>query len=366
MNDYRLDNSGKYVLFGKSTVDFYEFLGLDVDASLEEIKQKIRAKKNTIKFGELIGHIPKKNLYLQKETLEKIESVLLDQKLRDIYNKRIGLVKEPKQTIRMKFHKQSTPVKVIEIALLTAMFAAGAKSGADAIDSHIDTYNSNHNTIIEMTVPEGMDIKTINENFDDWGYSNLEVKDQNRDGYNVYEGDKIIGLTTRETAEKLEQNYDAENIGIEEAVEKLGETDTLRGEFKKYVDGDGDFKFNTPNLTLDGKKDEDVNVCVKFTVPAGATKADIKNHFKDYGIVKMLVKGPDRDIDTIYAGEVYVARTTIDIAENLNNWDVEEISLDEAVELLNSNNSLTGKFKDCYNGSADFEFRDIFSDRTMQ
>ena len=359
MHEYRLDNSKFYILMNGAKVDFYEFLELDVNATKEEIENKIKAKANSWKFAKEMGYTSNDKLFLEATALEKVEDTLLNDTLRDIYNKRTGLVKESKETIRMKFQRQHPAVKIIAgLAALIALFEAG-KITADEVHDYIDTYNSNHNTIIEMVIPEGMDMKTVSANFDDWGYSNLEVQEQNREDGKVYAGDSIIGLTTTETAEKLEENYNAKNIGIDEAVEKLAATDTLRGEFKNYVDGDRDFEFNTPNLTLDGKKDKDANVCVKFTVPMGATRKDIKNHFKDFGLVKMLVVGPNRDMDTIYAGEVYVARTTIDIAENLKNWQVEEISLEEAIELQSEASTLNGKFKDASLGKTDFEFREF-------
>lgn len=107
----------------------------------------------------------------------------------------------------------------------------------------------------------------------------------------------------------------------------------------------------------DNNKNKLNNVCVEYEVKNGDTKSDIDDIFGEYGFSYYEVSGPYRNSNLIYAGDVIVGITTKEEADKL----VEEgrgkiISVDEAVELLSENNSLTPKLKEYQNGKSNLVF----------
>ena len=67
-----------------------------------------------------------------------------------------------------------------------------------------------------------------------------------RDADYIYEGDVVIGRTTKAIADDLVAKGLARIISIDEAVELLGENNSLIGEFRAYANGNSDMVFFVP------------------------------------------------------------------------------------------------------------------------
>lgn len=99
------------------------------------------------------------------------------------------------------------------------------------------------------------------------------------------------------------------------------------------------------------------NVCVEYQVQQGDTKKGLSNMFADYSIVYTEVTGPYRNIDYVYEGDVVIGRTTKEVADELvAKGEARIISIDEAIEIMEENNCLTGEFRDYKEGKSDMVF----------
>ena len=67
-----------------------------------------------------------------------------------------------------------------------------------------------------------------------------------RDADYIYEGDVVIGRTTKAIADDLVAKGLARIISIDEAVELLGKNNALIGEFRAYANGNSDMVFFVP------------------------------------------------------------------------------------------------------------------------
>lgn len=104
----------------------------------------------------------------------------------------------------------------------------------------------NSNVCVEYEVQPGDTKGGLNEIFKDIGSSYLAVSGSARNSDLLYVGDVIIGRTTKEIAEELENRGIARIITIDEAVEILGENHSLIGRFREYANGNRDYVFYVP------------------------------------------------------------------------------------------------------------------------
>ena len=111
--------------------------------------------------------------------------------------------------------------------------------------------NLNSNVCVQYTVQDGDTYKDIERlGIRDWGFGSYEVSGAYRDSEFVYAGDVVIGRTTKENADYLVKQGLCEIITLEEALEMLGETHTLIGEFKKAADGNSNITFFIPTTKI--------------------------------------------------------------------------------------------------------------------
>ena len=111
--------------------------------------------------------------------------------------------------------------------------------------------NLNSNVCVQYTVQEGDTYKDIGKlGLRDWGFGSYEVSGAYRDSEFVYAGDVVIGRTTKENADYLVKQGLCEIITLEEAIEMLGDTHTLMGEFEKAAEGTSNIAFFVPTTKI--------------------------------------------------------------------------------------------------------------------
>ncbi len=112
-------------------------------------------------------------------------------------------------------------------------------------------------------------------------------------------------------------------------------------------------------------KDEASNVCVEYEVQPGDSMNMLKDEYglKDVGFSYYEVSGFQRQelsngtSGFIAAGDVIIGRTTKEQADKLvEEGNARIISIDEAVELLEANGSLSGKFRGYVTGDSNYTF----------
>lgn len=110
--------------------------------------------------------------------------------------------------------------------------------------------NQQNNVCVEYKVRNGDTNTSLDEMFYEYGYSHLAVSGADRNSSpnngNPFEGDKVVGRTTREESEKLVSEGKARIISIEEAVELLEANHTLSGEFKRASQQNSNIVFEVP------------------------------------------------------------------------------------------------------------------------
>ncbi len=272
----------------KHKFDIYQFFGVNKDLPLEEAKEKLENRLK--KFKEMIDRKPtetsirvyerlkesydsleeeKQNRYSDKDTSDLTKSdkdtsyftnsdkdssdFTINQQMlyKNYQNKkkqeetRYKIIKE-EQIKRAKNLKIKSMVVKVVAGVLVGVCALGA---GKAVINNIEDESKNNNVCIEYVAQGNDSIDYLKGIFYEYGFSHLEVKEAYRNVNYVYEGDVIVGRTTIEIAKKLEKEGVARIISIDEAVELLGESNSLIGEFKKYSKGESDIAFFIPNFS---------------------------------------------------------------------------------------------------------------------
>lgn len=114
---------------------------------------------------------------------------------------------------------------------------------------------------------------------------------------------------------------------------------------------------------IQNKKQENLasNVCVEYTVEEGIGNKKLDDMFYEYGYASYAVSGADRNLSSNggspFEGDVIVGRTSEEKANELvEDHNAEIISPEEAISLLEENNSLVGEFKKTADGDNSFNW----------
>lgn len=168
----------------------------------------------------------------------------------DAYKRRLDeqkRIKKNEQIENEKKNKRNKTFKLVTSVIMAgALTVAGGFIGSKVVEQKHEKLENN--VCIEYEIKTGETRDDI-EFLEDYGFSHCEVtgfqRNEAPDGY-LFAGDVVIGRTTKEKADELVEKGRARIISIEEAVELLGENNSLRGEFKKYAEGKSEFVFYVP------------------------------------------------------------------------------------------------------------------------
>ena len=139
--------------------------------------------------------------------------------------------------------------KVVSIVVCGVIVFVGAMSVSNLIKKNNSDNNKNklNNVCVQYEVKEGDHKKeNVDDIFKEYGFSYYEVSAPYRDMNKIYGGDIIIGITTKEKADKLVEEGRGKIISVDEAVELLRENNSLTPELKKYINGKSDVVFYIP------------------------------------------------------------------------------------------------------------------------
>lgn len=119
----------------------------------------------------------------------------------------------------------------------------------------------------------------------------------------------------------------------------------------------------------DNERNMKSNVCVEYEVEQGITNTDLEDMFYEYGYASYAVSGSERNLSlnkgNPFIGDVIVGRTTKEEAEKLvENHEATIISYEEAISLLENNNSLKGEFKKAADGDSSFVWYVMENEKT--
>ena len=122
--------------------------------------------------------------------------------------------------------------------------------GARLVNNLIVKKNLDHNNLnnvcVQYEVKAGDTKNYLDDIFKEYGFSYYEVSGSYRDMNKIYAGDTVIGITTKEKADKLVEEGRGKIISVDEAVELLSENNSLTPELKKYINGKSDVVFYIP------------------------------------------------------------------------------------------------------------------------
>ena len=218
--------------------DFYEALDIPYLASDRRVMIELdKREKDAISRGDVKeqGFVQLAREYIGKDSQTR--------KLYDNYLKRHG--------VKFPLTKKEKKRKLIRNSIIGGTIIAVGLTGAIATASHIKNErqeNLESNVCVEYTVEEGIGNNDLKDMFREYGYASYAVSGAQRNlsanKGNPFEGDVIVGRTTKEKADKLVEEHNAEIIPYEEAISLLEDNDSLAGEFKKTADGDNSFDWD--------------------------------------------------------------------------------------------------------------------------
>lgn len=254
--------------------DIYQCFGVDKTLPFDEARKKIEDRLE--KFREMVDRKPTKESIsvLQKaetayDSLCKNKDSYLDDKVYDFAFNESSTDKhrwdemlatfepdttKPKSSYKLYFENESkkrqargliikkTAIKFVAGVLVCVCAFGAGKAGI----KHLEKTDQENNVCVEYQVREGDTEDYLSGLFKEYGISYLEVSGSYRNADYVYEGDVIIGRTTKEKADKMVKEGHARIISIDEACELLGETHALIGEFRAYANGNSDMVFFVP------------------------------------------------------------------------------------------------------------------------
>ena len=214
----------------KGLKDYYNYFDIPYDATIEEIEDLLNYQMQNALSTE-----DKKNISLAAE-------YLLNPKLKKYYDSYLKRHNFGPVDLRKKEAKRKRVFKTIKQTILIGTIVAIGLSCAN----HNKEDNKNNNVCIEYNVQSGDSYEFLEENFRDYSIVDTEVTGANRNMDYVYEGDVVVGRTTKEIADKLVEEGTATIISVEQAAEILESKGLLKGEFKDFVEGNSDFVFYVP------------------------------------------------------------------------------------------------------------------------
>lgn len=218
--------------------DFYKALGISYLASDRRVmieldkREKDAISKRNIKEKEFVQ--------LAREYIGKDSQT---RKLYDNYLKRHG--------VKFPLTKREKKIKLIKNSIIGGTIVAVGLTGVILTTNFIQNKKQENlasNVCVEYTVEEGIGNNDLKDMFREYGYSHYAVSGADRNlssnSGSPFEGDVVVGRTTKEKADKLVEEHNAEIIPYEEAISLLEENNSLAGEFKKAADGDNSFDWN--------------------------------------------------------------------------------------------------------------------------
>ena len=215
---------------GINVPDYYKRFNIRYDASKSEIKERLDILEKTSN-EELNKEIQIAKLYM----IENQEGYL-----RTLKNKYRDLRKEKQEIENNKKRKFKLVTSVVMAGFL---FISGGFVGGKIVSA--ENEDLTYNVCVECEVESGQTYEDYEE-VKDKGFVHREVPYEQRNQEYLYAGDIIVGRTTKEKADELVEQGVARIISIEEAIELLGENNSYKGEFKKYIEGKSDFVFYVP------------------------------------------------------------------------------------------------------------------------
>lgn len=168
-----------------------------------------------------------------------------------VNNKSIKPRKQDEAINENKKTKREKKIKLIKNSIIGGTIVAVGLTGVILTANFIQNKKQENlasNVCVEYTVEEGIGNNDLKDMFREYGYSHYAVSGADRNlssnSGNPFEGDVVVGRTTKEKADKLVEEHNAEIIPYEEAISLLEENNSLAGEFKKTADGDNSFDWN--------------------------------------------------------------------------------------------------------------------------
>ncbi len=215
--------------------DFYEALDIPYLASDRRVMIELdKREKDAISRGDVKeqGFVQLAREYIGKDSQTR--------KLYDNYLKRHG--------VKFPLTKKEKKRKLIRNSIIGGTIIAVGLTGAIATASHIKNERQENlasNVCVEYTVEEGITNKNLDDMFYEYGYASYAVSGAQRNlstnKGNPFEGDVIVGRTTKEKADKLVEEHGARIVPYEEAIFLLKDNNYLIGEFEKTDKGDSSF-----------------------------------------------------------------------------------------------------------------------------
>ena len=216
----------------KGLIDFYNYYNIPYDASVEEIRNRLNEE-----MENALSSDDKSKIQLAAEYL----LVPATKQSYDSYLKRHKFDKD----VRKAEQKKKRVFKIVKKVILTGILIAIGLTARDYMEAK-EQENLNNNVCVEYNVQEGDSYEFLEENFEDYSIVDTVVTGPYRDTDYVYEGDVVVGRTTKEIADKLVEEGTATIMSVQEAIEILNADGSLKGIFKEYANGESEFVFYEP------------------------------------------------------------------------------------------------------------------------
>ena len=216
----------------KGLIDFYNYYNIPYDASVEEIRNRLNEEMENALSSDDKSKIQLAAEYLLVPTTKQSY---------DSYLKRHKFDKD----VRKAEQKKKRVFKIVKKVILTGILIAIGLTARDYMEAK-EQENLNNNVCVEYNVQEGDSYEFLEENFEDYSIVDTVVTGPYRDTDYVYEGDVVVGRTTKEIADKLVEEGTATIMSVQEAIEILNADGSLKGIFKEYANGESEFVFYEP------------------------------------------------------------------------------------------------------------------------
>lgn len=138
--------------------------------------------------------------------------------------------------------------KVVSIVVCGVIVFVGAMSVSNLIKKNNSDNNKNklNNVCVQYEVKNGDTKSDIDDIFGEYGFSYYEVSGPYRNSNLIYAGDVIVGITTKEEADKLVEEGRGKIISVDYAIELLSENNSLTPKLKEYQNGKSNLVFYIP------------------------------------------------------------------------------------------------------------------------
>ncbi len=136
--------------------------------------------------------------------------------------------------------------KVVSIVVCGVIVFVGAMSVSNLIKKNNNNKNKLNNVCVEYEVKNGDTKSDIDDIFGEYGFSYYEVSGPYRNSNLIYAGDVIVGITTKEEADKLVEEGRGKIISVDYAIELLSENNSLTPKLKEYQNGKSNLVFYIP------------------------------------------------------------------------------------------------------------------------